>query len=222
MRPWMLEAPRADLPGAAVQAFGAALEARNPDLLPGSVPRWLFLQWLAGQGHLLHGSPRGDLAEFGPRAPHDLSPDEFSKRTGVFAASDGLWALMYALRDRSRVARMLNMALEVRAAEGGWSGRRYFLSLAPRHPAVTDGRALLSPGFVYVLPPAGFEPMPPYTWPGLGTVREPHWVNPRSVRPLLCVPVFPADFPLPVRVHGAARVDALSQRDPWGFPWLEE
>ncbi|EYB67823.1 hypothetical protein DEIPH_ctg032orf0069 [Deinococcus phoenicis] len=221
LRPWMLEAPRVKLPEAAAQAFQAALMAREPGLLPEGVPRWIFLDGLARQGFLLHGSARGDLTGFEPRTPHDLSPDEFSKRTGVFAASDGLWAMMYALRDRSRVARMLNMALQVQEAGGGWSSMRYFLSLAPRGPAVTDGRDLLSPGFVYVLPPEGFEQMPPYGWPGLGTVREPHWVSPNPVRPRLCVPVMPGDFPLPVRTHDAARVDALARLDPWGFPWLD-
>ncbi|MEW6420326.1 MAG: hypothetical protein AB1511_01180 [Deinococcota bacterium] len=51
---------------------------------------------------------------------------------------------------------------------------RDFRSLAPRDPAVTDGRSLLSPGFVDMLPPDSFEQMPPYAWPGLGMVREPH------------------------------------------------
>lgn len=209
------------LPEGAQEHFWAVLEASNPELLPEGLPRWVFLEWLAREGWLLHGSARGDLTLFEPRTPHDLSPDEFSKRTGVFAASDGLWALMYALRDRSRVRRMLNTALQVWEGDR-WSLTRYFLSFAPRDPGVKDGRALLAPGFVYVLPQGGFEPMPPYEWPGLGRVREPHWVNPNPVGPHLCVPVSPADFPLPVRVHDAARVDALAQRDPWGFPWLSE
>lgn len=220
MLPWMLAAPTVPLPGEAAPLFRAALEARDPGLWPPDLPRWTLLQGLAGQGFLLHGSGHRDLHEFQPRAPHDLSPDDFSKRTGVFAASDGLWAMMYALRDRNRVRRMLNMALQLKQ-EGGWSPMRYFLSFAPHDPAVTDGRSLLAPGFVYVLPPEGFEPMPPYEWPGLGWVREPHWVNPHPVRPLLCVPVAPGDFPLPVRTHDANRVDPLSQLDPWGFPWLE-
>lgn len=221
MRSWMLEAPRVELPNAAERAFQAVLSARNPELLPGSVPRWLFLDRLAREGWLLHGSALGDLTVFEPRSPHDLSPDEFSKRTGIYAASDGLWAMMYALRGPS-VRRMLNMALQVREPDGGWSAMRYFLSLAPRAPAVDDGRALLAPGFVYVLPPDGFDQMPPYEHQELGWVLEPHWVNPHAVRPLLYVPVSPADFPLPVRLHDAARVDALSQSDPWGFPWLSE
>ncbi|MBB5295551.1 hypothetical protein [Deinococcus metallilatus] len=210
------------LPEAAVLAFQASLNAGDVDLFPEGVPRWLFLEWLAREGWLLHGSARGDLTEFEPRTPHDLSPDDFSKQPGVFAASDGLWAMMYALLNRPRVRRMLNMALQVQEPDGAWSPMRYFLSLAPRDPAVTDGRRLLAPGYVYVLPPNGFEQMPPYGWPSLGTVREPHWVNPNPVQPVLRVPVTPADFPLPVRVHDAAQVDALSQSDPWGFPWLEE
>lgn len=217
----MVKAPRVDWPALPAATFAEALSLGRPELVPGGVPRWTFLAWLAGQGLLLHGSARGDLSGFGPRTPHDLSPDEFSKRTGVFAASDGLWAMMYALRDRSRTARMLNMALQMQEPGGGWSSMRYFLSLAPRDPQVTDGRSLLTPGFVYVLPRAGFEPMPPYDWPGLGTVREPHWVRADGVRPLLRVPVTPADFPLPVRRHDAGRVDALCGADPWGFPWLE-
>lgn len=217
----MLEAPQVKLPEGTALTFRAALETHNPEQLPEGVPRWLFLKWLTRQGFLLHGSPRGNLSEFEPRTPHDLSADAFSKRTGVFAASDGLWAMMYALRDCSRAARMLNMALQVREADG-WTSMRYFLSLAPRKGTVKDGRSLLAPGFVYVLPPDGFEPMPPYEWPGLGAVREPHWVSPHPVQPVLCVPVTPADFPLPVRTHDAAQVDARCAAGPWGFPWLEE
>ena len=60
-----------------------------------------------------------------------------------------------------------------------------------------------------------------YNWSGLGDVLEPHWANLQRVEPFMRVPVSPADFPLPVRLHDAERVDALSQSDPWGFPWLE-
>ena len=137
---------------------------------------------------------------------------------GVFASSDGLWAMMYALRDRSRVARILNMALQVHGADA-WSSIHYFLSLAPRKGTVTDGAALLTPGTVDVLPPEGFGPMSHYNWPGLGTVREPQWLHAGPVRPLRRVPVIPADFPLPVGTHDAARTDALAAADPWGFPW---
>lgn len=220
MRAWMLKLPRVEYSKATEEAFRAALAARDDTKLPTSVPRWTFLEWLTHQGWLLHGSGRADLGYFEPRTPVDLSPDEFSKRTAVFASSDGVWAMMYALRDRARIKRMLNMALQVRKTDM-WSTMYYFLSLAPRDPNVTDGCELLRAGSVYVLPSDGFEQMPPYHWPNLGDVLEPHWACPEPVRPIMCVPVSPVDFPFPVRTHDASRVDALSQSDPWGFPWLD-
>lgn len=215
----MLGLPPYKLNPKAEEAFAVALSTGDVATLP-PLPRWVFLAWLTRQGWLLHGSDRADLTHFEPRTPIDLSPDSFSKRTAVFAASDGVWATMYALRNRARTKRMLNMALQLREG-GSWSPTRYFLSLAPVAPNVSNGRSLLQPGSVYVLPSHRFEQMPAYTWPGLGDVLEPHWANPEPVEPVMRVPVSPDDFPFPVRTHDAARVDTLSQSDPWGFPWLE-
>ncbi len=224
MPDWMLELPPYELSGTAEAAFETALATGGTANLP-PLPRWVFLTWLTRRGWLLHGSNRADLTYFEPRTPEDLSPDAFSKRTAVFAASDGVWATMYALRNRTQTKRMLNMALQVREGSA-WSSMRYFLSLAPRdsglpRASATDGRSLLQPGSVYVLPLHGFEQMHAYSWPGLGDVLEPHWANPQPVEPVMRVSVSPDDFPLPVRIHDAARVDARSQSDPWGFPWLE-
>ena len=219
MQDWMLELPPYEPNSAEERAFEAALSAWGAAKLP-AAPRWTFLQWLTRQGYLLHGSNHADIAAFEPRTPKDFSPDEFSKRTAVFASSDGVWAMMYALINRTRTKRILNMALQVRE-HGSWSPMHYFLSLAPRDPNVTEGRELLQAGYVYVLPKDGFEQMPAYNWPGVGDVLEPHWANPQEVQPLMRVSMSPADFPLPVRIHDAALVDALSQSDPWGFPWLE-
>lgn len=220
MRPWMLEAPKVKLPESAVQAFAAVWTERDVARLPDSVPRWLFLQWLAEQGYLLHGSQRINLTELTGRAHDYGQPDDFSNTIGVYATSDALWAMMYALRG-SGVAQQSDMALQ-QWEHGQWSAMRYFYSLAPKSPQITDARSLLAPGAVYVVNRAGFMPSPAYEHGGLGRVREAHWVNPGSVRPLMVVPVTPADFPLPVRLHDAARVTAHSQTDPWGFPWLTE
>lgn len=220
MRQWMLERPPYRWRSADERAFSTALASRNSGKLPKSLPRWTFLEWLVSQGYLLHGSNRPDLDRFEPRTPLDLSPDEFSKLTAVFASSDGIWAMMYALRNRTKVKRMLNMALQIREGDN-WSPMRYFLSLAPLASSTTEGRSLLCEGSVYVLPACGFEQMPAYDWPGLAEVLEPHWASPQAVYPIMRVPVSPEDFPLPVRTHDAASVDALSQSDPWGFPWLD-
>ncbi len=217
----MVEAPPSEITPSLEARFREVLDGGDVDALPHGVPRWVFLDWLTRQGWLLHGSNRAGLTRFEPRTPHDLSPDEFSKRTAVFASSDALWALMYAVVDRPRkVTRMLNTAVRV-DQHGSWSPMQYYLSLAPRDPAVGDSSELLCSGSVYVLDPTGFEQMPPYEWPGLGTVLEPHWACPHAVDAPLRVPVRPTDLPLPVRLHDADRVDAASRADPWGFPWLE-
>lgn len=218
MRPWMLEAPPLDLPEGVVREFRAALDGRDLARLPAAAPRWTFLAWLAGEGWLLHGSPTADLPELIPQHKDYAQPDDFSNTRGVYAASDGLWAMMYALTPPG--TNRSDMALRLRHPDGSWSGTRYFYSLGG--PAGADGRALLRPGVVYVLGSEGFTPSPAYHHPGLGFVQEGHWVNPAPVRPVLAVPVAPGDFPLPVRVHDPAGVRLRAQLDPWGFPWLEE
>ncbi|PNY80134.1 hypothetical protein [Deinococcus koreensis] len=219
MRPWMLEAPRVKLPESAVQAFERAWSEHDLTALPDGVPRWLFLEWLAGRGLLLHGSPHTSLTELVPRDHDYAQPDDFSNTIGVYATSDALWAMMYAFRSPN-VAQQSDMALR-QWEDGQWSPMRYFYSVAPLASEVTDARTLLQPGAVYVLSRSGFRQSPAYEHGGLGLVLEAHWVNPKPVRPLMIVPVYPADFPLPVRLHDAARVKALSYSAPWGFPWLE-
>lgn len=115
----MLEPPTAERRQTDERMFEAALSARDAARLPESVPRWVFLGWLTRQGWLLHGSNCATIDRFKPRTPNDLSPDAFSKRTAVFAASDGLWAMMYALIDRSRAKRILSMALQLRGTVNG-------------------------------------------------------------------------------------------------------
>lgn len=204
--------------------MAAVIEQRDASLLAPDVSRRACLDWLTSNGFLLHGSKRTDLSRFDPRAPVDRSPDEFSKRTAVFASSDGVWAMMYALVDRDRVRGMLNSAIQVWVG-GGWSTHRYYLSLAPDEPVVEGtfgGRQLLSPGSVYVLPSAGFERMPPYEWPDVGRVLEPHWASSDPVDAVLRIDVVPTDLPIDVRIHDADLVDARATDDPWGFPWLDD
>ena len=217
----MVEVPSIAVTPWVVARFHDVLGSGDLGALPEEVPRWVFLDWLTRQGCVLHGSNRSDLTWFEPREPHDLSPDDFSKRKAVFASSDALWALMYAVVDRPRkVKRMLSTAVQIEH-HGSWTPMRYFLSVAPHDSTVEDSSELLRSGAVYVLDKTRFEQMPPYEWPGVGKVLEPHWACPHPVEAALRVPVRPADLPLPVRIHDADRVDAASKADPWGFPWLE-
>lgn len=219
--PW-LHRPHLELAGAKLAEFEAAyrrLVALGGGWLSAPTPIWAFLCWLADEkGLLLHGSPDPAIDAFEPRAPHDRSADDFSKQTAVFAASDGIWAIFYAVLDRDRPGmRFLNGAVRFADAEGRFGQARYFFSL-------TRGALAKGPwrdGTVYLLPRDGFVQQAPYRLGG-ELVLEPHWAAPSEVRPLARVAVSPEDFPLrsQVREHEPARVDAAAARDPEGFPWL--
>ncbi len=183
------------------------------------LPKWAFLCWLADhKGILLHGSGNAHITLFQPRAPHDNSADDFSKQTAVFAASDGIWPIFYAILERSRYQlRMLNGALKFELEDGKLSNMRYFFSITGE---VLE-RFPWRDGTVYILPSEGFTQQPPYDLAGR-RVHEPHWANLQPVRPLAKLPVSPADFPLlkDVRGHDDETIMARARRDPSGFPWL--
>ena len=117
-------------------------------LLP--VPKWVFLCWLTDcKGLLLHGSGNPDITMFEPRKPNDSSPDDFSKREAVFAASDGIWPIFYAVIDRqNHRLRMLNGALQFALEPGRYSPMRYYFSVT----ASVLKQAPWREGVVYVLP----------------------------------------------------------------------
>ena len=221
MSNWMLTAPASEVTAQLEHHFVQVLAKRDATLLPADAPRWVFLQWLAEQGWLLHGSQTGGLTELRPGRDGYGQPDEFSNTQGVYAASDGLWAMMHALRG-PQVCQQSDMGLQLRQQGGTWSAMRYFLSLATRDAYITDAHSLLAPGFVYMLSRDGFYASPPYEHGGLGEVQEAHWVSRTPALPIMSVPVSPADFPLPVRLHDADTVKARSRSDPWGFPWLDD
>lgn len=186
---------------------------------PPPVAPWSFLTWLGEiEGCLLHGSADPAIDRFTPRSPADRSPDAFSKQRAVFATSDGIWAAFYAILDRQAPSlRFLNAALQFRSGSERWSRMHYYFSVSARAP-----RAPWRPGVVYVLPPDGFRRQRPYRL-GSSLVREPHYANPRPVRPLARMRVTPRDFPFleSVARHDPDVVDARAAADPHGFPWLE-
>lgn len=214
----MQAAPRAaDAPGDA-EAFAAALAARDPTRI-GTRPAWRFLRFLVARGYLLHGTPvPGPKALLEARAKAYGQPDGFSNATGIYAAADALWPIMYAIRG-ARAEGQMDMCLRL-ARGAGWSAPVYFHALGTTDHAVTTARALMGPGAVHVLGPEGFVASPPYEHGGLGRVREAHLVASGPVAPLLTVPVTPEDLPLTTRLYDAAAARRAAAADPWGFPWL--
>ncbi|WP_051963257.1 hypothetical protein [Deinococcus misasensis] len=183
--------------------------------------KWAFLHWLSQrQPVLFHGSTHGNIECFEPRAPFDRSADDFSKQTAVYASSDALWAMFYAVLDRSIPVRFLNGALQFQQ-EDGWSRMHYFFSV----DSLDEVAATRNPwhsGTVYILPAKGFEQQPPYTLQS-HTVLEPHWASLAPVKPLAHITIEPEDFPLLhlVRTHQSEVIDQWAKLEPDGFPWLD-
>jgi hypothetical protein len=182
-------------------------------------PAWVFLTWLGEEmGLMLHGSGHPAIETFTPRAPNDRSPDAFSKQRAVFATTDGIFAIFYAVLDRrTKGFSFLDAALQFADANGGWSPTHYYFSVSQDAPP-----APWRPGAVYILPAEGFRQQPPYRV-GDRMVLDPHFARQAPVRPLAKLRVEPTDFPFLGRVarHDRQRVDARSAGEPAGFPWRE-
>ena len=84
-------------------------------------PAWVLLTWLGEEmGLMLHGSGHPAIETFTPRAPHDRSPDQFSKQRAVFATTDGIFAIFYAVLDRrTKGFSFLDAALQFADGNGG-------------------------------------------------------------------------------------------------------
>ena len=66
-----------------------------------SAPKWQFLCYLCeAKDVLLHGSGNPDIQEFEPRQSNDTQ--EFGNRQAVYAASDGIWPIFFAITDKVR------------------------------------------------------------------------------------------------------------------------
>lgn len=200
---------------------GFVQPAKNFLIEPIGVPKWVFLNWLCeGKGLLLHGSCNPSIDRFEPRTPNAKDDDEFSQQRAVFAASDGIWAMFYAVLDRAKFRlRMLNAALQFELTGGCLSEMRYFFSVSQealeQYPWCE--------GVVYVLPREGFIKQPQYRL-GPWTVHDPHWANANPVYPLARVQVRPEDFPFlhQVRAHDDEILMERVRANPSGFPWLDE
>ena len=128
---------------------------------------------------LFHGSNARTIDVFEPR--EQLTAHDRPVRA-VFATPDPLWAMFFAVTDTERAIGRWNMCL--RPEESGLPASRYFFAVRG------DPRTVWTPGAVYVLPRATFEPS--------DVAAE--WISLDPVVPLEVVPVTRADFPFARRV----------------------
>src|ERR1700712_3847146 len=82
------------------------------------LPKWQFLCYLSDtHGILLHGSGNPNIAEFEARQSNDVG--EFGNRQAVYAASDGIWPMYFAIANREGpVTSLANACVRVVDKEG--------------------------------------------------------------------------------------------------------
>jgi hypothetical protein len=196
---------------ALMAAYAHAQQHNDPGPLP--VPVWVFLQWLCEQhGFLLHGSGAPDIALFEPRQANDVG--WFGNQQAVYATSDALWAMFFAILRRPEVPMsIVNGAIEYQDEQHHQN--LYFFSVCE----AAWQQQPLRDGYVYALPANRFvrEPATGQYWPH-------HWASAEAVAPVLTIRVSPSDFPLlsAIRRHDERDLWRRVDKNPSGWPWLSD
>jgi hypothetical protein len=217
---WLVR-PQINLDDATRAAFDALIPtAPDPAGCPTiqydlPAPKWLFLCYAAEQHNVaLHGSGNPDIAMFEPRQSNDLN--EFGNQKAVYAASDGIWAMFFAIVDRERVASITNACVRLVEQSGLTHGPYYVFSVSRSALPARPWRT----GTVYLLPRTTFvnqEPMPF----GTSQVHIAQLASLTAVQPLARLTVTPADFPFLAEIRGhvderlAEYASALQNGAPW-------
>jgi hypothetical protein len=178
-------------------------------------PKWQFLCHIADHHAIaMHGSGDPAIARFEPRQSNDLN--DFGNQQAVYAASDGLWAMFFAIVDRARVPSITNACVRVADEAGVLHEPRYVFSVSqsalPQQPWRT--------GTVYLLPRSTFMQQPPIPF-GSATVHIAQLASLTPVQPLARLTVTPDDFPLlrQIRGHDDQRLPEYATALQTGGPW---
>lgn len=183
-------------------------------------PKWQFLCYLTDtKDVLLHGSVQEDITEFEPRQAVDAYA--FGNQRAIYAASDGIWPLYFAIVNTKRHKRVsrLNACSRLLERTGTLSEPHYFFSLN-REVLEAEPWCL---GTIYVLPKATFVQEPVQTKRG-AEYQSAQWASLVAVRPLAKLSVASKDFPFleQMRSHDTELVSRQAREDPEGFPWIDE
>ena len=178
-------------------------------------PKWQFLCHIADRHAIaLHGSGDSNIALFEPRQSNDLT--EFGNQKAIYAASDGLWAMFFAIVDRERVKSITNACVRLTDEAGTIHGPYYIFSVSqtalPNQPWRT--------GTVYLLPRSTFTLQPPIAF-GSGEVHIAQLASRVPVQPLAKLMVTPEDFPFlaQIRGHDDERLQEYATALQTGAPW---
>jgi hypothetical protein len=157
------------------------------------VVRWQFLCRLANRRRIaFHGTGDPRIGRFEPREPVDFAP--FGQQRAVFATSDPIWAMFYAIVDRGRHRLTLNNGcLLLEDTDDVY----YYFSVSqqalPQRPWRT--------GYLYLLPADSFVEQPGGVYAG-HQARVPQLASPVPVTPFARLRVAPRSFPFLKHIRG--------------------
>ncbi len=181
-------------------------------------PKWQFLCHIADHHDIaLHGSGDPQISLFEPRQAIDLN--EFGNQKAVYAASDGLWAMFFAVVDRDRVQSITNACVRLADETGTLHGPYYVFSVSqsalPGQPWRT--------GTVYLLPRSTFSTQPALAFRSY-QVHIAQLASLEAVQPLAKLTVTPDDFPFlgQIRGHDDQRLQEYATALQTGAPWPKE
>jgi hypothetical protein len=180
-------------------------------------PKWQFLCHASEQYNLaMHGSGDAQIAVFEPRQSNDLN--EFGNRKAVYAAADGIWAMFFAIVDRSRVQSITNGCIRLVDPAGKVSDPLYIFSVSREALPQKPWRS----GSVYLLPRETFVEQAPMPF-GEYQVRIAQLASLEPVTPLARLDVTPQDFPFldQIRGHDDSRLEEYARALQTGGPWPE-
>jgi hypothetical protein len=181
-------------------------------------PKWQFLCYIADHHDIaLHGSGDPGIALFEPRQANDLSA--FGNQKAVYAASDGLWAMFFAIIDRDRLKSITNACIRLADETGTHHGPYYVFSVSQSALASQPWRT----GTVYLLPRRTFTDQPPLAF-GSNEVQIAQLASLVPVQPLAKLTVTPADFPFltQIRGHDDQRLQEYATALQTGAPWPKD
>ncbi len=221
---YWLTRPRSDADPAAQTAFDELLRATlrlgNCPTIQYALPwpKWQFLCHLADHHNFaLHGSGDPQIALFEPRQSKDLN--DFGNQKAIYAASDALWAMFFAVVDRERVLSITNACIRLIDETGTGHGPFYVFSVSQSALPAQPWRT----GTVYLLPRDTFATQPPMTF-GSSQVHIAQLASLVPVQPVAKLPVTPDDFPFlgQIRGHDDQRLQEYATALQTGAPWPQD
>ncbi|HEY7565047.1 MAG TPA: hypothetical protein VIA81_08995 [Acidimicrobiia bacterium] len=152
--------------------------------------KWRYIEWLSREGAaIFHGSNRLDIEEFRPERTSVEIMDQAGtgNLAAVYGSEKGLWAMWFAVMNRSRLKGSIQSGVGTWANEQGETADFYLFSV---DRSIRDSD-IWQTGMLYLFPIDRFErnryiPGGPYSH---------EWASPTSVRPLKRIPIEPEDFP---------------------------